>query len=50
MRVPVSSSRMLMRAFAVLMGRRRVGFRLVVLALRMLVGRLMMMVGSGWEK
>ena len=47
MRMPVCGRRVLMSGLAVLMRRGRVGLRLVVLALRMMMRGLMMVVGSG---
>jgi hypothetical protein len=46
-RVPVCAGRVLVSSLAVLVRRGRMGFRLVVLALRMLVRRLMMLMGGG---
>jgi hypothetical protein len=46
-RVAVSSGRVLVRRVAVFMGRRGVGLGFVVLALRMVMSRLMMMMGGG---
>ena len=47
MRVPVRAGRVFLGSFAVLVRRGRMGFRLVMLALRMLMRRLMMMMGGG---
>jgi hypothetical protein len=46
-RVPVRAGRVFLGSFAVLVRRARMGFRLVMLALRMLMRRLMMMMGGG---
>ena len=46
-RVPVCAGRVLLSSLAVLVRRGRMGFRLIVLALRMLMRRLMMVMGGG---
>jgi hypothetical protein len=45
--MPVCGGRVLVSSLAVLVRRGRVGFRLIVLALRMLMRRLMMVMGGG---